>query len=577
MGQDLTFEAQDRPLSEILFSQRRFRVPRYQRPYAWDTDQASQFWEDLLASPEPYFLGTFIFNNESVKEDGYADIIDGQQRLITATILIAVLRDHAKQIDVERARLYQRQDIAIEDRDGRESFRILPSDTLTTFFVQHIQRFEGAISNAKPSTAEEQRVVEVYSFLYQRVAAELKRFESRQSQLDLLDRLRNEVAALIAISVEISREEDAYEIFETTNARGLELSVADLLKNLVFKKIKPGEDRDFAKEVWLEITNDIESTSTELKRFIRYFWISRYSFISEKKLYREIKNRTTDWHGLLNDLWDDSTWFNRLLEGEETDFQDLKRSDRIFDAVFALRPMRVSQCYVLLLSVLRNYSLLGTDPVRVFELIERFTFQYSVVCKLPANRIEKIYSKFALKIQQAGREGPPEKAASRVQPIFADLEKELRAEAPSEAVFKDSFQRLSHRDTEDGRRLTKYVLAKLNAFHQKTDEHSIDFNAVSIEHILPRNPSKGWGLTKKEIKPYVNKLGNLTLLSKRLNSKAQNAPLLEKLPELQKSELPITKEVVNLLSELEGVWNEQTIEARQSQLADLAFKSIWAL
>ena len=577
MPQELNFEAHDKPLSEILFSHRRFRVPRYQRPYAWDTDQASQFWEDLIASPEPYFLGTFIFNNETLKEDGYADIIDGQQRLITATILIAVLRDHAKNIDVERAKLYQRQDIAIEDREGRESFRILASDTLSAFFIANIQRFDSASLSAKPASAEEQRVVEVYAFLHERVAAEIKRYESHQSQLDLLDRLRNKIAALIAISVEISREEDAYEIFETTNARGLELSVADLLKNLVFKKIKPGEDRDFAKDVWQEITSDIESTATELKRFIRYFWISRYSFISEKKLYREIKNRITDWHGLLNDLWDDSSWFHKLLEGEEADFQDLKKSDRVYDAVFALRPMRVSQCYVLLLSILRNYNLLGTDPLRVFELIERFTFQYSVVCKLPANRIEKIYSKYALKVQQAVREGPADKVAARVQPIFAELEKELKAEAPSEAVFKDSFAKLAHRDTEDGRRLTKYILAKVNAHHQVTDEHSIDFNAVSIEHILPRTPSKGWNLTKKAIKPYVHRLGNLTLLSKRLNSKAQNATIPEKLPELQKSELPITKELVTLLTELQGRWDEDTIATRQSQLADLAFRKIWAL
>jgi hypothetical protein len=531
----------------------------------------------LTVSEEPYFLGTFIFNTEPLKKEGFVDIIDGQQRLLTATILMAVLRDHAKTLDEQIARLFQRQDIAIEDREGNESFRILPADTLVKFFSEHVQSYKGNVSLAKASTSEEYRVKEVYAYFYQHVNEELTRFESREAQLGVLKRIRNKLADLIVISVEITREEDAYEIFETTNARGLELSVSDLLKNLIFKKIKPGEDRDLAKDIWQEITNNIESTSIELRKFIRYFWISRYAFVSEKRLFREIKNQTTNWQRLLGDLWDDSSWFSKLLEGDRSDFQDLKHSDRVFDAIQALRPMRVSQCYVLLLSILRNYKKLGTDPVRVFELIEKFTFQYSVVCKLPANRIERLYSKYAIRLGQIVQQTSEGKVAANVQKLFSDLEKELIGESPSQAVFMESFAELSHKDTEDGRRLTKYILSTFDAYYRKTDEQAIDFNAVNIEHVLPRNPHSAWNLSKQEIKSYINRLGNLTLLSKRLNSKAQNSPLSEKMVELKKSELPITRELVDFIESCGHQWTEREIDERQQQMANLAFNYIWAL
>lgn len=577
MYADLNFEAKNKPLGEVLFSHRKFRVPRYQRPYAWDIEQVSEFWEDLISSEEPYFLGSFIFNTESQNDDGYVDIIDGQQRLLTTTILSAALRDHAKNLDPPKAALYQRQDIAIEDREGRQAFRILPADTLVSFFSKYIQNPDGDILKSIPKTPEETRVKKIYEYLYEKVAGELRRFEGREGQLDNLEKIRKKIAKLVVISVEIGREEDAYEIFETTNARGLELSVADLLKNLIFKKIEPGDNRDLAKDIWQEITNDIEATSTELKKFIRYFWVSKYAFVTEKKLYREIKNKITDWQGLLNDLWEASSWYDKLLEGEEADFQDLKHGHKIHDAVFALRLMRVSQCYVLLLAILRNYNRLGTDPTRIFQLLERFTFQYSVVCKLPGNRVEKIYSRYATKLEETARGGPSEKVSQKIQSLFSQLEGELKAEAPSENLFKELFQDLSYRNSEEGRRLTKYILSSLDRYFRSTDEHKINFSTVNIEHILPQNPHDEWNLKKKEIKPYVNLLGNLTLLSKKLNSKAQNAPIEKKLPELQKSDLAITKELVSQLGKLNYKWGKSEIQTRQREYADLAYNQIWKL
>jgi hypothetical protein len=384
----------------------------------------------------------------------------------------------------------------------------------------------------------------------------------------------------LVIEIEISKEEDAYDIFETTNARGMELSVSDLLKNLVFKNIKSAPHRDLAKETWKEIIKNVEETGTELKRFIRYFWISKYGFVQEKKLFKEIKKviAPSQWQSLLQDLKNDSDKYNKLFAGVEADFQDFGgHGYDIYESVFAIRLMGVSQCYVLLLSILRNFKKLGFDPYRTFQFIERFTFQYSVVCKLPGNRVEKIYSKYALEIEKNAKSSPNRRSIGKLNSIFSRLENELKNEAPSKAIFLESFPDLYYKDSEESRRLIKYILGRINTFYEGTNEHLINFNAVNTEHMLPQTPDKEWKLAKKDIKDYVNKLGNLTLLSEVINSKVKNAIIAKKLPEYEKSKLGITLKLVQSLKDLNNKWGEAEINTRQMEFAEIAYEQIWRI
>ena len=574
----LRFEAKDKKLVDVLFTNDKFQVPRYQRPYAWDEDHISEFWNDLVTNDDPYFLGSLIFNREPLGSTGFIDIIDGQQRLLTVTIFMAVLRDIVASIDKATSQLIHRQDIVFTDRLGRESARITPGDTTVEYFRTYIQERANNILNSRPRTAELQRIKKNYEFLSDKINKinnELSKFSDNEDKLRYINSLREKVAELIVIQIQIDSEEDAYEIFETTNARGVDLSVADLLKNLIFKKIPAKEYGDFAKEVWQDITNQVESTNTELKKFLRYFWISKHSFVTEKKLFREIKRKITDWSEILGDLSTASDHFNKLLEGSEDDFSDYRNSNEIFDIVFALRLMRVSQCYVLLMSILRNYTKIKTDPRIVFRLIEHFTFKYSVICKRPGNIVEKIYSKYAIMIENAVASTSEKKISGRIQSIFSQLEKELKRVEPSRDMFAESFLAFSYKNSEKGRMLTKYILGKIDSFYRETSEQKIDFYNVNVEHILPQKPCEKWGLTKKDIKDYVNKIGNLTLLSKRLNSKVQNQLVKDKIEFYRKSELPIAKELVKTLEKSKFKWGEKEIENRQKSLATIAYEKIW--
>jgi uncharacterized protein with ParB-like and HNH nuclease domain len=575
MGINLNFEAHDHPLKDVLFSNWKFKIPRYQRFYTWDEDQLSDFWLDLTSDDGSYFFGSFILNREFEKKTGYIEIVDGQQRILTITIFMAVLRDIFETLDQSIAELIQRKDIAHEDRSGRYSYRIECSESSKNFFEKYIQSKKININESNPSTPEEKRIKKNYEFLHKLITNEYEKRESTYSKREYLNNLRERVADLLVIKIEIDSEEAAYEIFETTNARGVDLSIADLLKNLIFKHIRNTDKRDLAKEIWTDIIKNIQETSTEMKRFIRYYWISKYSMVTEKNLFKSIKQNIKNWKLLIENLKNASIQYNLLLEGERDDWENIKHGAKIFKSVNALKFMNVSQCYVLLLSILRNYDKLGTNPLRIFQIIEKFTFNYSVICKLPANKVEKIYSKYAREIEKIVNDEIPKKISGCINRVFSELENDLKNENPSFELFSEKFREISYSNFQQKRMLIKYILTKINSYKQ-TGEFKIDFDNVNIEHILPQKPSKDWKLTKDAIKEYVNLLGNLTLVHKAFNSKAGNKSLQEKVKELKKSEITITKDLIEKIKKI-GTWGEDEIINRQNELAEIAYKKIWSL
>ncbi len=575
MSTKLKFDAKDHPLRDVLFSNWKFKIPRYQRFYTWGEDQLSDFWLDLTLDNNSYFFGSFILNKEFERKKGYIEIVDGQQRILTVTIFMAVIRDIANTFDHELANLIHRKDIAHESYDGKESYRVECSESIKEFFEKNIQSKDSQIIESIPNTPEESRVKKNYDYLYKKIINKYNNFETPYLRKEYLQDLREKVADLIVIKIEIESEEAAYEIFETTNARGVDLSIADLLKNLIFKNIRNTGKRDEAKEIWTEIIQNIHETNTEMKKFIRYYWISKHSMVTEKNLFKNIKKDINDWKLLISNLKDASMHYNILLEGEKADWGNIKHGAKLFRSINALKYMNVSQCYVLLLSILRNFDKLGTSPLRIIEVIEKFTFNYSVICKLPANKVEKIYSKYAREIERIVTNEIPKKIHSCTNRLFSELENVLKNENPSLDLFIEKFRELSYSNSQQRRILVKYVLEKLSS-QKQTGEFKIDFDNVNIEHFLPQNPVE-WGLTKPEIKPYVNLLGNLTLVSKGFNSTIGNKPIEEKIKTLTKSEIQITQELVKRVYDQEMNWDEAAIKERHDALAKIAYNEIWNL
>ena len=144
----------------------------------------------------------------------------------------------------------------------------------------------------------------------------------------------------------------------------------------------------------------------------------------------------------------------------------------------------------------------------------------------------------------------------------------MKGIVPDDVTFKDKFTKA----TVSNANLAKYYLRVLERQSKSVDDETIvnpDQGKVNLEHILPRNPTKGWEHIPAEQYPaLVKRLGNLTLLATRLNSKAANAEFGEKQKHFAKSAIKITKDLCGF-----AAWSEAEIEARQHKLADLAVKA----
>ncbi len=329
---------------------------------------------------------------------------------------------------------------------------------------------------------------------------------------------------------------------------------------------------------WKDIEDNIENSggTLNISKFIRYHWISKYSFVTEKQLYKSIKNEVTRPKDFLNEL-EEASWFYHLMVSdkvvygqwiEEFSLED-KQAKLMHDAMKGLKIMGITQCYSLLLCLLRNKSKININLSKYFRLIENYHFIYSGVCKLPGNIVEKIYAKTAKKVQEV-IENNPKNLKGKVESILDTFVNELSENLPNRITFLEKFADIEYRNYD----LVIYIFSRIEKFLRETEELTIEFTKVNIEHILPQDPSL-WNLEKVEIKDYVHLLGNLTLISKRINGTIGNQVLKDKMKELKKSELKINKELIKLLKDLDLEWNENAIKNRQTLLGELAFDKVW--
>lgn len=225
-----TIEAGEKPILDIFCDKYLFRIPAYQRPYAWTTEQTSELLDDLatacgeagdVADASPYFLGSIVLIKDQQKPE--ADVVDGQQRLTTLTILLSVLRDLSDENIGRAIHAYICQ--AGNPVEGTADVsRLTPRARDAEFFRTTIQA-EGATA-ALPDPRQlrdaRERAVENAAFLRERLEA-------------CGDDWRRRLTSFIArrcylVIVSASDQEAAFRIFSVLNSRGLDLTPADVLK-----------------------------------------------------------------------------------------------------------------------------------------------------------------------------------------------------------------------------------------------------------------------------------------------------------------------------------------------------------
>ena len=283
------------------YERRQIKLPEFQRSYSWEKAQVATFWRDLKGFRErfdkspvdaSYFLGPIIV----IESKTDITVLDGQQRLATATILLAALRNLARELHATNpfqeldyfARDVQRELIEKKDTTPR-AYSLTLSELDEPYFLQTIK--SDPPKSVKPTIRSHQLMKAAYDYFLEEMRLVIKH-KPQHSQVQELKSFREALTkgmALVAIVVE--DEEDAYDIFEALNDRGLRLSVPDLVVNLLLKRCSNKSERQTVRQTWNSMIQQMGRR--DVARFLRHLWLSQFGDLKAKGLYSEIKDHLT--------------------------------------------------------------------------------------------------------------------------------------------------------------------------------------------------------------------------------------------------------------------------------------------
>lgn len=576
---EMNIKPQDKTIKELLLSGRQFIIPRFQREYSWDRKNYKEFLDDMLnclivsdgkVICDQYFLGTMLFVGDCFEGDkNEIDVVDGQQRLTTITILFSALSDRFLQINQDTLSKQIFKYIMTQNDDG-EDVRIIQSKTHYPFFSFYIQEREKT-NIQEPSTEEEQCIKETYEYLYNNLSEEKLREHLKKkygddsvealNYVDILKAVRDQVLNTTFVSISTKERTQANMIFEILNAKGKNLSGVDLIKNKIFEIVNDIEPADYAEEKWKSIKNILNARNLDvgIVQFYRYFWISKYKKSSVNKLYDDFKSTIKPinkdrYKEFLKEIEDTAKIYVKTASPQRSDFQNKKEYFSLIQSMKILSDdFNIVQVRIALIALLeaKEREIISLKQLKsiVFKL-ENFHFSYNAVCSKPTNRLEKIYSDFSIGLRKCN-----DKVIARE--ILNGLVNKVEELTVSYQEFESEFIQLSYSKTMNISNIkTKYVINKISAYYEKNELFS---DNGSIEHILPE--SEG-GIN--------NNIGNLILLEQNINHDADNMTYEDKKVLYKKSAYNWINEFVQQNSQ----WDENKIIQRAKDLSKFYYTNI---
>jgi hypothetical protein len=539
-------------------------VPPYQRNYAWEESQFGIFWFDVSktftgATPE-YFLGSIVINNSQAPEH---IVIDGQQRLITTAVLISALRSHLKAEGKAKLAGLIEHDFLVKSDYQRQLFTpcLVLNKTDKTFYDNYIFHSRPVaeilrLADDEALSPSNRLIAECFCFMHGKIAEICKGDQSLEEIANaIIDSLNHRV---YVIRIDVKDDYNAFLLFETLNDRGMELSEADLLKNHLFavSRERLGETQGN----WDLMEHNLGSE--RLIKFVRHHWLSTRGQIGERGLYSDIKASVTtpeDAAAYSEALCEASDAYAALSSPRHHLWATFPNNQQpaireLIDTIEILRP---EQLFIVLLAALEADRRSFLDVTR---LLVNFTFRYSTVCNLSPSNILQPFIAAAREIRETGKVDPKALFQKYLSPLY-----------PEDSQFHSAFSRKVIRSNAQAR----YILAKINDYLSPNPSlrTQVDPFATDLEHILPKRHNADWEGGRRDfpggIDKFVYRLGNMTLISAKLNRELGNADFETKKKVFARDCLDITQKVLS--SER---WTGEEIKNRQNWLASLACK-IW--
>lgn len=598
---------------KVIFGQeRRLVVPLFQRSYVWQREQQWEpLWEDVRALAErllqqklpvrPHFLGALVLDLQP-QPTGHLEnrlIIDGQQRMITCQIILKAFADICSALDLDKyhkalLKLTHNDDPLSNDPD--EVFKVWPTNVDQEQFrkVMHAGSPETLAKYALPSHSF---IADAYNYFHGVILdwVKLEKGKHEERTESLYTVLREYVRMVV---IDLEKEDDAQLIFETLNARGTPLLPSDLVKNFLLRRtaLEGAEIEPIYERYWKPFDADVGYWRKELgpghARRARidiylqhYLTLKKHDEVPVAHLYaafREYASNGCDANGQVSD---EQTTNCQVATAQShlqalhkyaqiyKRFDTIDRSTRIGLFFRRLEQLDTTTAYPFLLEL---FTLYGFDDktaqaAQVLVDIESLLVR-RMVCQLPTRGYNRLF------IDLLGQlEGPSEELASRVRNALLEGTAES-TRWPNDREFREAWLNTPLYRVLRRERIRMLLESLERGLYTELTEKIEIRGGLTIEHLMPQTWQPYWPLPQEASDEdseahrdrIIHTLGNLTLLTKRLNPKVSNGPWSTKQPAiLQHSALTLNRQCQNY-----PIWDEQTIVQRGESLFEIA-KKIW--
>ena len=508
---------EERLVSYMEGSKKRFVIPVYQRNYDWKIEHCKQLFDDLVKvvkhDRKSHFFGSIV---SVYNPDGHQDeflIIDGQQRLTTITLLFLAMYNLIQAEDVvpKSPHLGQQlyEDYLVDKYQPKETrIKLKP--------IKNDQMAFGKLFDIADDHISDSNLTINYQYFYDRI---------QRGEIEI-DEIFNAVYKLEIINIKLNQDDNPQLIFESLNSTGLDLSEGDKIRNYILMGLTSKDQENFYDKYWSKIEF---CTVYDVSSFVRdYLSVKQQSTPAINKVYFKFKEyvEISNFESielLLIDLLDYAKKYEYLLKANSP-MPDVNAS------LYRLDRIKTTVSRPFLMEVLRMYesdNLTEKELYEILLIVETYVFRRNI-CEIPTNALNKIFLMLHREIIRL--DGTENEYYEKFK--FVLLNKKDSGRFPDDEEFTEAF---TLKNVYGMRGESKFYLFERleNAGIKETKDvwNHLDNGDYSIEHIMPQHLTPAWVTTlgddhERIHEDWLHRLANLTLTA--YNSNYSNYPFSDK-------------------------------------------------
>ncbi|MDI1495937.1 MAG: hypothetical protein K8823_1245 [Cenarchaeum symbiont of Oopsacas minuta] len=549
---------EQRQLWQAIEGRMQLKVPIYQRKYSWKRIQCEQLWTDIINAAEDaetltYFIGTVVYVAEPTNPGDVPcyNIIDGQQRLTSISLLLTALSRSIKNTECK---------IAKEEIDGLLLNIHRPQHKHKLILTQTDENTLKCIIDNE-SYPKDYSIILKNNFEY---------FEGMVEKTNL-ELIYRGIQKLSIVQITLDAKDNSQLIFESLNSTGLALSKTDLIRNYILMDLESREQFDIYTNYWQPMENNFDNYA-HFDEFMKdYLIIKNHKVIKIEDIYAEFKKyhkqekrKKTKIEELVKDLKYHSEFFTKLLYDKKESDLELQAAIRSINELNA----NVVRPFLLKILVYHDDNLIQKESVlEIFSTIESYLLRRAV-CNLHREGLNQILPRLIKKMDEL-----VDNNSEEIKGLIFGMLKDGRR-FPDDDEFHKEFMAKNMYNT----KILKYILCKFENHERKINKEyqkiSYDDPNYQKEHIMPQN----YNAWKDELnaadlstaEKHVHQIGNLTLTG--YNQKLGDKSFQDKLNMsggFKQSPLLLNRFIATFTQ-----WNTKEIQSRSSKLATIACK-IW--